>query len=124
MQFSLVNQEYGRDMGDLCLRELSRTIQKKIHHLKNSKIYRIGGDEFIIILSAVAVAEATRLVEKIKLSYNQTMTQYQIKNMVIHSFVFSYSQPLTVPEFFNLLFQETCNQKSNETDEQKNWAIT
>lgn len=44
--FKLINDTYGHDAGDQFLTAFSNIVQK---NLPNSKFYRIGGDEFVII---------------------------------------------------------------------------
>lgn len=45
-QFKQVNDTYGHDAGDLCLQHVAKQATKV---LNGGKIYRLGGDEFLIL---------------------------------------------------------------------------
>lgn len=47
-QFKTINDSLGHTMGDELLRVFATRIKQSVH--KDSKVYRFGGDEFIIIL--------------------------------------------------------------------------
>ncbi|MGJ8664707.1 MAG: diguanylate cyclase domain-containing protein, partial [Marinicella sp.] len=46
-KFKLINDTYGHDAGDLCLQHVA--VQSKAV-LKSGQIYRLGGDEFLIVV--------------------------------------------------------------------------
>ena len=48
LNVKLVNDEYGHDKGDIYLKTACRTIGRIFKH---SPLYRVGGDEFAVILS-------------------------------------------------------------------------
>ena len=62
--FKDVNDSYGHDFGDLLLQKVGRRIQKGIR--KEDFIARIGGDEFIVILSEMSKGDvAAKIAQKI-----------------------------------------------------------
>ena len=66
--FKQVNDSYGHDYGDQVLQETAKRIQAELR--ETDTVARIGGDEFVIILSRVTDAEvihriANSLVERI-----------------------------------------------------------
>ncbi len=48
-KFKDINDTYGHAYGDICLSEIGKAIKKVYHHSGNC--YRIGGDEFCVILT-------------------------------------------------------------------------
>lgn len=54
--FKQVNDNYGHLKGDQCLKEVAESIKKA--YSKNGLCYRIGGDEFCVLLEAEANQES------------------------------------------------------------------
>ncbi|MGN0720994.1 MAG: GGDEF domain-containing protein [Anaerovoracaceae bacterium] len=54
--FKLINDNYGHLLGDKCLEEIAACIKKA--YSKEGFCYRIGGDEFCVLLNEKADAEA------------------------------------------------------------------
>ena len=59
----LINDTYGHDKGDLAIVKLSRII---CNVFKHSPVFRIGGDEFAVILLGEDYTNADKLVEKFR----------------------------------------------------------
>lgn len=63
--FKQINDQYGHEAGDECLKYLAQVIQDNIR--SNDRAYRIGGDEMIVVINAingekVAMSLAERMV--------------------------------------------------------------
>lgn len=61
--FKKVNDNYGHDVGDFVLKELSTLIHDAIR--TEDSAYRAGGEEFVIILNRISEAEAMEKAEAI-----------------------------------------------------------
>lgn len=62
--FKPINDQYGHDMGDEVLRVIGQRLQEQVR--ANDTAARIGGDEFVLLLTAVtAPAEITRAMERV-----------------------------------------------------------
>lgn len=61
--FKVINDTYGHRVGDIVLTDLASLIQKNIR--TNDTLYRIGGEEFVILLSNTTLDQATAVAEKI-----------------------------------------------------------
>lgn len=59
-RFKAVNDEYGHEVGDELLKEVAQRLEKTLR--ESDVIARIGGDEFNIILTDIADAEAAEQV--------------------------------------------------------------
>jgi len=62
--FKNVNDDYGHDVGDLVLVEMAELLKNTVR--KEDKVYRIGGEEFVILLNRVSFEDATKRAEKIR----------------------------------------------------------
>jgi diguanylate cyclase (GGDEF)-like protein len=71
--FKKVNDSYGHEIGDFVLKELA-----KIFHAvcrDEDKIYRAGGEEFVILLDQISYADAYKVAKKI----NQKIEKHEFK---------------------------------------------
>lgn len=64
--FKAINDSYGHETGDRVLREISRLVAGELRH--DEHLYRIGGDEFLIILWDASATQATRIGERCRLA--------------------------------------------------------
>ena len=62
--FKRINDTYGHDVGDEVLRELAALMKK--HFRKSDPIFRIGGEEFAILLETSDVSKALQIVEQLR----------------------------------------------------------
>lgn len=62
--FKKLNDNYGHDMGDDVLRELSRTVQKTVRQY--DIVCRYGGEEFLVVTPDTTVEEAMNLAERLR----------------------------------------------------------
>ena len=80
--FKSINDQYGHKMGDKVLKDMSRLIQSSLR--KNDYIFRIGGEEFIIILPHTGIKEGILICEKIR-----TVVQNKLKTIKDRSITIS-----------------------------------
>ena len=62
--FKIINDTFGHCTGDKVLKELCRLVTKKIRGI--DKLFRLGGDEFIILLPESDQNDAFELAERLK----------------------------------------------------------
>jgi diguanylate cyclase (GGDEF)-like protein len=62
--FKHVNDKYGHNAGDRALRLTAQLMQK--HVRKSDALFRIGGEEFVLILSNTSAVEAEPLITKLR----------------------------------------------------------
>ena len=63
--FKSVNDLYGHEVGDKVLVELSKLFKKSVR--EEDRIYRAGGEEFVIILKRITYKDSVKLAQKIRL---------------------------------------------------------
>ncbi|GKU77938.1 EAL domain-containing protein [Paenibacillus sp. L3-i20] len=62
-QFKLINDTLGHDTGDLLVQEVGRRINQFVN--KTQSMFRLGGDEFLIIINDSSTIPVEKLAEKI-----------------------------------------------------------
>jgi len=62
--FKVINDTYGHDVGDKVLVEMTKEIKDNIR--KTDLIFRVGGEEFVIIFPKTLIDEAYVVTEKIR----------------------------------------------------------
>jgi len=62
--FKAINDQYGHDIGDEILIELTRLIQETLR--KEDRLFRVGGEEFAIIFESMGIESATQIVQRIR----------------------------------------------------------
>ncbi len=61
--FKLVNDEHGHAVGDEVLKEIARTLRLRLRTFE--LLYRIGGDEFLLLLPGATASDAFGLAESL-----------------------------------------------------------
>jgi diguanylate cyclase (GGDEF)-like protein len=64
--FKAVNDEHGHDRGDAVLRDAARAITGELRG--GELAYRLGGEEFLVVLPGVPEAEAVHIAERLRLA--------------------------------------------------------
>jgi diguanylate cyclase len=78
--FKKINDTYGHGVGDLVLAETSRILKESTR--KHEAAFRLGGDEFLLILPVIESIEFLRIIkEKLKKRFEQELciADYHIK---------------------------------------------
>jgi diguanylate cyclase (GGDEF)-like protein len=63
-RFKQVNDTYGHGRGDAVLRDVAYEIRKSLRSFE--LVYRIGGEEFLVLLPGVDLAEALEIAERVR----------------------------------------------------------
>ena len=48
--FKAINDDFGHDIGDIALKKLGDILQEEVKSLEHAEAYRMGGEEFLIII--------------------------------------------------------------------------
>ena len=73
--FKLINDTYGHLVGDFVLIKFTKIVRSLIR--KNDKIYRYGGDEFIIVFNRSTIIHAKKSIERIIDKISKTKLKYK-----------------------------------------------
>lgn len=74
-RFKEINDKYGHLVGDFVLIKIANIIKKLIR--KENKIYRYGGDEFVIIFNRMTMAQVRPIIERIVKKIEATLLKYK-----------------------------------------------
>jgi len=93
--FKEINDQYGHDVGDQFLSCFAENLQTSLHYKYN--VYRIGGDEFVIIIDKIAdyVNGRSNMIEEIVQSIQQNLR----KGWTIDDFYFSPTSSIGIAMF-------------------------
>jgi len=70
--FKPVNDKFGHDVGDLVLKEVANRLRD--HMRESDTVSRIGGDEFVLLISNIQTAQdALRIAENIRIALQQAI---------------------------------------------------
>lgn len=67
--FKQVNDEHGHDRGDAVLKDAAYALRKNLRSFE--LIYRLGGEEFLIVMPGVGIEEATAAAERVRAGIEQ-----------------------------------------------------
>jgi diguanylate cyclase (GGDEF)-like protein len=67
--FKAINDEYGHDRGDAVLRDVAYEMRKRLRSFE--LVYRLGGEEFLIVLPGVSRHEACEVAERLRAAVEQ-----------------------------------------------------
>ncbi|WP_024791518.1 MULTISPECIES: GGDEF domain-containing protein [unclassified Lebetimonas] len=73
--FKEINDTYGHLVGDFVLKKLVEIVRRLLR--KEHKIYRIGGDEFVILLNRTDLKAAEVIIERIVKTMEKTKMKYK-----------------------------------------------
>lgn len=62
--FKTINDEYGHDRGDAVLRDIAYELRKRLRSFE--LIYRLGGEEFLIILPGIGGLGGQQIAERLR----------------------------------------------------------
>ncbi|MBK5254278.1 MAG: diguanylate cyclase [Peptostreptococcaceae bacterium] len=78
--FKSVNDKQGHLAGDLVLKESTEIVRRKIRG--NDKLFRFGGDEFLILLPNTLLGDAKLAAENIRAMIENTENYYELKEKI------------------------------------------
>jgi diguanylate cyclase (GGDEF)-like protein len=73
--FKSINDTYGHAVGDYIIRKAAKSIQDSVRSIDIAA--RMGGDEFIVMLSQAEKKELTKIVERIQVTLSREMKEHR-----------------------------------------------
>jgi diguanylate cyclase (GGDEF)-like protein len=67
--FKTINDRYGHDRGDAVLRDIAYELRKRLRSFE--LVYRLGGEEFLILLPGVSQNEGHEIAERLRTAIEQ-----------------------------------------------------
>jgi diguanylate cyclase (GGDEF)-like protein len=101
--FKPINDTYGHNAGDAALKVVAQTLRNTLEeHFENEGLYlpaRIGGDEFVVLMSTNDMAQAEQIVKKLQEAFENLRFRYNDNDIRIGASIgFSKVDPSKTPE--------------------------
>jgi len=99
--FKKVNDSYGHAAGDLALKELTNCIKRTVR--ESDHIFRLGGEEFAVLLNGTDLKGATLLAERLRSAAQQISIKHEDNtfNFTISAGVTQYNENEALDELMN-----------------------
>ncbi|MGO9322887.1 MAG: diguanylate cyclase [Solirubrobacteraceae bacterium] len=68
--FKAINDGHGHDQGDAVLRDVAYALRRQLRSFE--LVYRLGGEEFLVVLPGAELAEGVGLAERLRVAVEQT----------------------------------------------------
>jgi diguanylate cyclase (GGDEF)-like protein len=79
--FKSINDNYGHRVGDIVLTDMCSLIQKNIR--TNDTLFRVGGEEFVILLPVTSLSEAKDVADKLKTIVANDLTTIENRQITV-----------------------------------------
>lgn len=79
--FKKINDHFGHNAGDKALQIVAKMMSEKIR--KTDFLFRIGGEEFVLLLPKTSLQAASPLVEKIRASVGKSSFHFKQEKVII-----------------------------------------
>jgi diguanylate cyclase (GGDEF)-like protein len=76
-RFKAINDEHGHDVGDAVLREVAYQVRKSLRTFE--LVYRIGGEEFLVILPGVGASRGAHTAEQLRETIDQVRLSADVR---------------------------------------------
>lgn len=108
VKFSQINNKYGEELGDICLKVLSSNICSALASYNKASSYRTHGDEFSLIIPNISSEEAELLANLIRTSFKKNMINNGLSDIDVHILVFDYSEKInSASQFYKMMFSKS-----------------
>jgi diguanylate cyclase (GGDEF)-like protein len=94
--FKQYNDTYGHLIGDECLRQVARVLDRSLHRPLDI-VARYGGEEFVVVLPKTPLESASSLAEKMRLAVEQLKVSH-LKSPISQYITMSFGVACLVPD--------------------------
>ena len=116
--FKNINDTYGHDLGDLVLTEISKLFIKSFR--ENDKIYRTGGEEFVILLNKISLENSSKIAQNtidLVANYDFISDDIKIKTTIscglFHSSIYPINNYKNIVKFADIALYKAKNSGRN-----------
>lgn len=88
--FKAINDQWGHGFGDFVLTETAEIIQQNLR--VNDKLFRYGGDEWLVLLPNTGQAQAEEIIKRIQQRYRQHVFKTQSGESIYAHFDYGIAQ--------------------------------
>jgi diguanylate cyclase (GGDEF)-like protein len=107
-KFQETNNNYGRETGDLFLKNFADTLRYTFRNSVNTEVFRTHGDEFTVILRNVSYNDAKELAYSIRMEYKNIMEGHNFLDADVHVLILEYSEKITsINQYYKAMFKKS-----------------
>lgn len=108
IKFTEINDRYGLEVGDLCLKTLSEVIINNLVDYNGASAFRTDGDEFTLVLPMKTSKEAKNLIKQIEFNFRNLMVEKGYEDINMRSLSLEYLEPIrSISKFYHKIFQSS-----------------
>lgn len=109
--FKQINDQYGHKMGDVILQEIAAVAKGVLR--ETDKLFRWGGDEFIILLQETQIKNAFKVAEKVRKKIEAYDFEIENDNLTISLGVGEYMLGDSIDQFLSYVDNALLKAKAN-----------
>jgi diguanylate cyclase (GGDEF)-like protein len=101
----MINEEYGRDIGDICIKGICKSIKYVLSKYNNIYGYRFGNNDFIITIPNCNTSMVETISIEVESEYKKTIEGLSFPIGKLKQFTLEYNKQIDcVEDFYDLLF--------------------
>ena len=102
---TMVNERYGRDIGDICIKGICESISNVVSRYVNVYGFRFGKNDFMITLPNYQPSNINEIVIEVKEEFKKIMDVLGFSSAELNHSALEYSEKIEcVEDFYELLF--------------------
>lgn len=109
--FKQINDQYGHKMGDVILQEITAVVKRVLR--ETDRLFRWGGDEFIILLQETSIKNAFKVAEKVRKTIEAYEFEAENDHLTISLGVGEYLQGDSIDQFLSYVDNALLKAKAN-----------
>jgi diguanylate cyclase (GGDEF)-like protein len=117
---TMINEECGRDIGDLCISGISSAIRMIVLEQANMYGFRFGNNDFIITLPNSLSPNIDKITTEVDIEFHKYTDEIDLSIAKLNWFSMKYDDSITsVEDFYELLFNNASQLGENEKDSRR-----
>lgn len=110
-----INDSYGRQIGDLCIKGISQSIIRVTSEYSNIFIFRFGLNDFMTIIHDHLHISTEIITSCIEVQFCEHMGKLGFKTFKLNKLIINYNQEIkSVEDFYEVLLSNVLGQAKNE----------
>lgn len=117
INFFKINNDYGKEVGDICLKALSEAIDREISSYEKTSAFRTDGDEFTVILPNVSKEEGENIAFQIREKWRALVKEHGLGDIDVHLLVLEYLDEIkSIDDFYKVIFKNSIKSSDKKLD--------
>jgi len=110
-----INEKHGNDIGDLCISNLTQSINRVISNHSNLYGFRFAENDFIITLPNFQLSNVKEVTSEVEEEFKKYMDISGYEDIRLYKFSLEYNQNInTIEDFYEFLLKNALKVSENE----------